>query len=225
MNISEPTTLLTDYLLAALSAYWGVQLFRHGSGTRQRSVTLWGSALLWAAVAAFLGGTSHGFKDYFDAPAAGLLWKATVYAVGLASFCMLTATLVAATSGLARKWLLTFAGLKLLIYALWMVRHDQFLFVIVDYTVSMLVVLGFQLGALMAGRSGSAIWLATGVVLSFAAAGIQASGLGLHRHFNHNDLYHVVQMLATYLLFRGAWLLKDRAEARGAPPGQAEEPI
>jgi hypothetical protein len=36
-----------------------------------------------------------------------------------------------------------------------------------------------------------------------AAALVQRSGFALHRHFNHNDLYHVVQMLGTWLLYRG----------------------
>jgi hypothetical protein len=30
-----------------------------------------------------------------------------------------------------------------------------------------------------------------------------ASGIALHPHFNHNDLYHVVQIAAMLLFYRG----------------------
>jgi hypothetical protein len=43
-----------------------------------------------------------------------------------------------------------------------------------------------------------------GVSLSAVAAGIQQSGVAIHRHFNHNDLYHVVQAVAIWLLYLAA---------------------
>jgi hypothetical protein len=46
-----------------------------------------------------------------------------------------------------------------------------------------------------------------GMVVSFLAAGVQMSGMTLHRHFNHNDLYHVIQMAGFYLLYRGGGML------------------
>jgi hypothetical protein len=42
-----------------------------------------------------------------------------------------------------------------------------------------------------------------GVALSVAAALAQALGVALHRHFNHNDLYHVIQIAAMLLFYRG----------------------
>ena len=46
-------------------------------------------------------------------------------------------------------------------------------------------------------------WIVGGILLSFVGAAIQQSGVSLHQHFNHNDLFHVVQMVAFYLLYRG----------------------
>jgi Family of unknown function (DUF6962) len=31
----------------------------------------------------------------------------------------------------------------------------------------------------------------------------------LQRHFNHNDLYHVIQMVGMYVFYKGAILLRD----------------
>ncbi len=54
--------------------------------------------------------------------------------------------------------------------------------------------------------------LVLGIVTTLVGAGVQASGFTLHRHFNHNDLYHVIQMAATVMLYRGALLARDRSE-------------
>jgi hypothetical protein len=48
------------------------------------------------------------------------------------------------------------------------------------------------------------------VLVSFLAAGVQFNEIALHQHFNHNDLYHVIQMGGMYLFYRGALVLKDQ---------------
>jgi hypothetical protein len=53
-------------------------------------------------------------------------------------------------------------------------------------------------------------WLIAGVLVSLVAAIVQARRLAPHRHFNHNDLYHVIQMAALYAFYRGGALLVDR---------------
>ncbi len=65
---------------------------------------------------------------------------------------------------------------------------------------------GFRPGAT---RRRAAGWIVAGILASFVGAGVQMSGFALHRHFNHNDLYHVIQAGALYLLFRGGMLLRD----------------
>jgi hypothetical protein len=49
------------------------------------------------------------------------------------------------------------------------------------------------------------------VGVSVLAAGVQASGFTLHRDFNHNDLYHVIQIAAMILFYAGAKGLRDRS--------------
>ena len=55
-------------------------------------------------------------------------------------------------------------------------------------------------------------WLKRGLYVTLAGLAIQQSGWDLHTHFNHNDLYHVVQMAGLYWLYRGARLLNDLGE-------------
>jgi hypothetical protein len=44
-----------------------------------------------------------------------------------------------------------------------------------------------------------------GIVVALAGSVLQQAGVAIHPvHFNHNALYHVVQALAFYLLYRAA---------------------
>jgi len=208
MLITEPMTMATDYLLAAVTAILAIKLWR-GHTTSQRSQKLWAGALIATALAAFVGGTSHGFALYFNDIAKAAIWKITVYSIGIASLLMLSGTIIGSITGRWRNGLLIVAVLHFLIYAVWMITHNDFKYVIFDYVPAMLAIVLLQSYALVKRRAASAKWLIAGVLVSFAAAGIQQSGIALHQHFNYNDIYHIVQIGGIYLLYRGARLLTD----------------
>ncbi len=210
MQITEPTTMLTDYILSILAAIFALRLLKMNGGQPQNSIRLWGGALAATAIAAFLGGTSHGFALHLGDFSKTAIWKATVYSIGLASFFILAGTLFAAVANPLRRWVLGLVLLKFLVYAGWMVSHDDFKYVIFDYGPAMLGVLLLQVYAYAKWKHKSAVWLVSGVIVAFAAAGVQMSGFTIHQHFNYNDLYHVIQMASIYLLYRGACLLEDR---------------
>jgi hypothetical protein len=190
--ISEPMTLATDYLLAGVTAWLSVLLFRK----KHTSTRFWALAFAALALGAFLGGTWHGFLQ------SDALWKATVLTVGVASFAMLAGSAIATTSGSSRNLLLTFAMVKLIVYSVWMLRRDEFIFVVLDTGIAFAAVAALHLWRFNG-------WILAGVAVSVAAALVQASGFDFHRHFNHNDLYHVIQLGAMVLLYRGARLLTD----------------
>ena len=189
--MSEPVTLLTDYALGAVSAWLGFRLLGFSR--------YWAIAFLALALAAFLGGTWHGFLQ------SDLLWKATILSVGVASFGMVAGSAHLTTRGLFRKILVGIAAVKLALYFAWMLFHDDFIWVIADTGSALAIV-----GALHLWRFNG--WMLAGVAVSVAAALAQAGGLALHRHFNHNDLYHVIQIAAMLLFYRG--LSKDILESR-----------
>ena len=66
--------------------------------------------------------------------------------------------------------------------------------------------------------SRSAPWIAAAILVTFAASVIQASGFDLHRYFNHNDLYHVIQVGAAWLFYRG---FRDSKDRRRTPESEA----
>ena len=79
-------------------------------------------------------------------------------------------------------------------------------YIIVDYAAPMVILLAARR---QWRRSPAASWLTAGARV-VSAAGIQQSGLTLHKHFNYNDLYHVVQMAGFHLLYAGVKRVGDR---------------
>ena len=53
-------------------------------------------------------------------------------------------------------------------------------------------------------------WLMSGVAVTLIGAIVQQSGFRHNADFNHNDAYHVIQILGLYLFFKGASRLRDR---------------
>jgi hypothetical protein len=192
--MNEPTTVVTDYLLGAVSAYLALRLFRERGAERSRR--WWSRALVALAVAAFLGGTWHGFARN------EWLWKATLLAVGAASSAMMIATAFATLPARGRSTVIAVAAAVLLAYAGWVMVDGRFIAAVADTAVAFALVAALHLwkwnGAILAG-----------VAVSLLAAAVQAGGLAPHPHFNHNDLYHVIQVGAMVLFYRGARVLRD----------------
>jgi hypothetical protein len=190
--MNEPMTVVTDYALGSVAAWLALVLFRSAQTSRR----LWAVAFAALAAAAFLGGTWHGFLQ------SNLLWKATTLSAGVASFGMVAGSSWAVFSGPLRAFVLTAALAKLVVYSAWMLSHDAFLYVVIDTGIAFIVVAALHLwkwnGPILAG-----------VAVSIAGALVQASGFRLHEHFNHNDLYHVIQIAALLLLYRGAKRLQS----------------
>ncbi len=204
MTIQEPMTLLTDYLLAGWVIWLGWRLWGGGLPAR-----LWAGAFWAIALAAVAGGTVHGFQAALGESASLALWRITVYAVGLGGFLLVAGALRGILPGGIGRWLLGLAGVKLALYLAWMSFHEDFLFVILNYAPDLLAVLGLALWAWWRRREPGALPVIGGILVSMAASAIQALGLAPHPHFNHNDLYHVVQMGAFYLLYLGGGRLGE----------------
>ncbi len=202
--------MVTDYALALLCGFFAWRLWRVGKGTAQASVYSWAAGFACFGLASLAGGTVHGFSTMFSEAVLQELWKLTAYAIGLASFFLLTGTFSACIMPSVRRFALLIPYAQLIIYVLWMATRDDFRYVIYDYAFTNLSILALQLYVGMTHRTMSAPWLVGAVLVSFLGAAAQVSGVSLHQHFNHNDLYHVIQMGGMYLFYRGALVLKDR---------------
>lgn len=209
MRITEPMTMITDYAMGALALVLALGLFGDADSGRQLSGRLWATAFVMTAVAAIVGGTYHGVIQWMSGTAGRVSWKITLLATGVGSACLVSAAVVAATTGTLQRVLIALVCVKLLAFLWTIATRDQFNLVIADYGTALVAVLLAAWFIRPSGLTPAAGWIAAGVGVSVVAGVIQWARLAPHPQFNHNDLFHVVQMAALYLLYRGGLLFRD----------------
>jgi hypothetical protein len=211
--ISEPMTVATDLLLAAV-CFLCARRLTASAGSR-RAVRLLAGCLVAMGIGAVTGAAVHAWEPVMEPLLATVLWKVTLFSLGITSMLFVWMAATSALTGRARRIVVGLAGLQAALFVPWMVGHDDYLYVVLDNVPALGVVLGLQAVQWWRGER-SARWIVGAIVVSAVGSGAQAAGLSPHEHFNHNDLYHVVQSAAVVLLTRGGLLLTDRA-APGTP--------
>jgi len=209
VKLAEPATAITDYILFIECMILGALLLRHGIAGRQMSVCLWGMAFIATAIAAVAGGSFHGLAPVITEILKKRLWKITVYSIAISTAFMFCGTVYSSVPLWLRPWFLGAAFIQFVI-CMWVVsRNDEFRYLVYNYAPVMLIVLILQIINRYHYHGPGSGWIVSGILVSFAAAAIQQTSWKLHENFNHNDIYHTIQMVAMYLLYRGAFLLRD----------------
>lgn len=207
--VSQPITLATDYALGLTALAGAILLARKRSGPGSLSTRLWAAGFACVSAAAFLGGTWHGFAPALPAVASAALWKATMAGTGLASFFLVAGAAFGSVARRPAAWLTAAAAGKLGVFLLWAAFHDEYDGVVVDTALAMAAILLLQLVAWLRRRAASAPWIAGGILVSLAAAAVEAIGLSPGGPFSHDDLYHVIEIGALLLLYRGGLRLDE----------------
>lgn len=208
MPLSEPTTLVSDWVLAAVAVGLGVRLHRAGTGEDRRARRLWAMAFLAGAAAALAGGTVHGFAVSLTPVAHDLLWKIVLVGIGVASGLILAGTVLATLTGPWQRALLGVAAGQLAVYlALVSVSNDVRLSVW-NGAVTILIVLALAVSD--ASRDSRRLtWILLGLGLSGLGLAAQQSGIAI-AFLNHNDVCHVIQTVALWPFYRAGLGLVDR---------------
>jgi hypothetical protein len=107
------------------------------------------------------------------------------------------------------KWIAVFAWVKLAVFLSWAYTDPSFLVAIADYLPVLLFILVSESYMWLSHGARESKFLVAGVVVSLLGAAAQQAGIGINEHFNHNDVYHVVTMLAIVLFYLGITGLED----------------
>lgn len=214
MYIAEPGVTLTDYALTLESIILAWLLYRPTENTsRLRNWFVVSFCAL--GVASFAGGTSHGFIHDPASPLHTLVWNTALIAIGVSALAawMIGARLNSGTTDL--PWLRAAAVTFFFIYCVTIVLGmNTFLVAIIHYLPAMLFLLATFCMLYFRDRRQHHLSGVIGVLLTFAAAGVQQSGVGLHSvWFDHNAFYHLIQAVALLFLFHAARGVTSRKEA------------
>jgi hypothetical protein len=169
------------------------------------------------ALASLAGGTTHGF--FLDPRSRGqkVLWPMTLIAIGVTALATWgIGARVACSPRLARRVTLA-AGVELALYCGVVLRGSQaFSVAIANYLPATVFLFGIFARRYARTHEQAALAGLGGVGLSWVAAGIQVGRVAPHpRYFDHNALYHLIQALSLYLVYRsGRRLITREAETR-----------
>ena len=209
-GITEPTTVATNVVLAGVAFVLAARLGYATAANGSASGSLMAIALLVTAVSAAFGAAAHGIDPLVDRAQRERCWRAALYTIGFVGAALIASVAFFTARGAFRTAILVVAALKLLAYLVRVVRRPEFRVAAADYGGALAVLLGAALYAMARWHAPGMGWLIAGVGVSLVAGLVQARHIAIHRHFNHNDLYHLIQIVALYLVFRGGSLLVDR---------------
>ena len=196
----EPTTTITDYIIFILGIIFGwYTLSIQDSQFHQ----LWGTAFITIAIGGFLGGTTHGFGPKLSKITRAVIWRATLIFVASTGLLLAMSTALVFVTGKGEDALYITAGVLLIGFYNHIRTQDSFQSVVRFYLPLMgISLIGFLVAFFYYGITG-ALSISVGLLVSLTASWVQVMRISLHENFNYNDLFHVIQMLGMYLMYRG----------------------
>ena len=209
-GITEPATVATNAVLAVLAFVFAVRLANRSVVEGAAAAGWLAAGLLATGLAGFIGALAHGTDPARDEALRARFWRGALYATGLIGAASVASVAFFAARGGARTAILAFAAIKLVVYMRRVARQPEFRVAAADYGGALAILLVGAAYEMFRARAPGMAWLIAGVLVSLVAGIVQARRLALHRHFNHNDLYHVIQMAALYAFYRGGALVVDR---------------
>jgi hypothetical protein len=167
---------------------------------------VWQAALAALALASVLGVVAHGLE--LPAATRELLWQPLYLALGV--------TMALFVVGAIRDWrgeaagrrvLLPMLALAVVFYGVTRLTRGSFLAFVVYEAAALLFSLGVYLRLATTGRArAGAVPMAAALAVSLAAGAVQASDVGpvhLVWDFDHNGVFHLVQLVGLALLLTG----------------------
>ena len=201
--MKEIDVALTDYALTVLCFLFVFMLIKDYSNSSLRN---WFAILfLSVGLAAVLGGTVHGFF-HENSLSYAIFWDSTLLSIGVSALSawMIGAVIMFGTKG--RKAVSVLAIVNFAFYLFYVLFFNQsFGVAVANYLPAAFFLLIAFFMAYKRTVHRLALFALIGLILTFVAAGIQQLEIGIHaQYFNHNALYHLVQALGLFLVFRGA---------------------
>jgi len=208
--ITEPMTVATNAVLAVLAFVFAARLAFQSTAEGSAARGCLAVGLFTTGLAAVIGALAHGTDPASNEALRARFWRGALYTTGLIGAATVASVAFFAARGSIRTAILVFAVMKLIVFIVRVARSPEFRVAAADYGAALAILLVGAAYEMFRRRAPGMTWLIAGVLVSLVAGIVQARRLALHRHFNHNDLYHVIQMAALYTFYRGGVLLVDR---------------
>ena len=198
MGIVEPMTMVTDFMITIVAAFCFFKLKKH------KASKYWQQAFVFLGLSALAGGAHHGFSNLWSEELNFYSWKLTLLSIGGVSLNLAFEAIYRLKTKYSKSLRTLFALKTSLYFVVILFFADQFFVVILEYLPNLIFLLMISIYLFFKERMQTHFYIIIGVLISLMAAGIQVSGWSLHEHFNHNDLYHVVQIIGLIFYYKSA---------------------
>ena len=203
-SVTEQTTAATDAVLGILSLACAVFLYRIGENKRWKA-NLWVWVFGLLATASFFGAVAHGFKMSKELNTA--LWYPLNLSLGLLVGFILVGVVYDIWGEVrARRVLPIMALVGVGFFIFTQIFPDSFLVFIIYEALVLIFAMGAYIRLGAKARLAGAWFMVGGILLSIAAAVVQATNLFSFTFiwsFDHNGVFHLIQMVAVLFLFLG----------------------
>ena len=206
-KLHEPTTTITDLIIFGLGLYFACGVYEHYSIYGTAVHFHFAGTFLFMGLAGLFGALTHGFGPDISQRNHQFLWRITLVCIGLTTVFMLLGGLTHILPD--PSWIHWLPVIGLIIFIAAIFKNDKFKTVVLFYVPGMILVLVMMVVSYFTTHNDGALWIIASIVIGFVGAGIQQSGFSLHTHFNHNDIYHVIQMGGMILLYKGTIVLNS----------------
>jgi hypothetical protein len=207
-ELTRPGVSLTDFALAIECTVFTVLLIRRPANDpvlRGWFVAFFASV----AAASLLGGIMHGFFEYSGNPVRDVLWAATLLSILATSFAVWSIAAILQLDGRASRWVRGFAfALTLVLSLMVLFVTRKFLVAIIAYLPAALFLFISLVLAYRRRHDPALAWGVAGLALVFVGAAVQQLGIVVDPvYLDHNTLYHVIQLVALWMIYRAAkWI-------------------
>lgn len=202
-SATELTTAVTDAAVGILClavVWWLVAI--PVNATWKRALWCWVFGLL--GLASVLGAVVHGLE--LSESVRAVLWRPLYLSLGLTVALFVIGGIYDWRGEAAARALLPWAvGIGASFFALTQLLGGAFLIFVVYEAIAMVATLAMYVFLSTTRRLAGATMITVGIGLSIVAAAVQASALSVRLivPFDHNGLFHVVQLIATTALANG----------------------
>lgn len=214
-KLDEPGVAITDFMLAVECMVFAILLARNLSAHSHKATPWFISMFAFTSLASFTGGILHGF---FDSPTKSLhllFWNITLLAVGAVAVSIfnLAAQLLSTAQQNRKKLFFTTMIASIVYVAYVLTGYRNFLTAILFYLPSTVLLLVGIIQSYRRKKTNAARCGIAGMVLTYVAAGVQQIEAFYVEPYilNHNSVYHILQGIAFYFLFKFAASLTSEA--------------
>jgi hypothetical protein len=209
---TELTTAATDLVLALVCLIGIGLILRSGiRRTEGQRGAVWIGVFGLLGISGLLGAAVHGLA--LSPGQESFLWHPLYLALGGAVALFAAGVLIDLRgSPLPVRAIAGLLAAGVLFYGLTAVFSGAFIVFVVYEAAALLFALGGYLYLFRRDRERYSLWMAAGIAVSIAAAAVQAAGpysLRIVREFDHNGLFHLVQVPGVILLLKGVLIPRN----------------